>query len=165
MNKSLLRITLLSLFLFFVKINVNAQSYTTGVGIRLGGYENGLTVKHFTDSKTAIEGILGIRPGAFVLTGLYEKHQNAFDVPNLNWYYGIGGHIGGVGKGRNYRRYGEDRYYDKSGILLGADAILGLEWMVPELPISVGADLHPRLELLNGPFIDLEPALSIRYTF
>ena len=146
--------------------NVFAQvNYTNGAGIRLGGYENGLTLKHFTDSETAIEGIIGFRPGVFVVTGLYEKHQIAFAEPSLNFFYGAGAHIGGISRDRYYRGYGRERYYGDSGILLGLDGIAGLEWQIPELPLAASVDLHPRLELAKGPFLDLEAAISIRYTF
>jgi hypothetical protein len=164
-QKQNLVITFLASAIIFFCCTAQAQTYNTGIGIRLGGFEQGLTVKHFTNSKTAIEGILGIRPGVFVLTGLYEKHAKAFDESSLKWFYGIGAHIGSIGKNNYYKRFGSDRYYTESGILLGADAILGLEWDIPELPISLTADLHPRLELVNGAFIDMAPALSIRYTF
>jgi hypothetical protein len=165
MQKTFLKITFLAIAITFFGNTAQAQQYNTGVGVRLGGYENGLTVKHFISSNTAIEGILGFRPGGFALTGLYQKHATAFDVQSLKWFYGFGAHIGGIGKGKSYKRHGEDRLYNNSGILLGADAILGLEWLIPDLPITLGADLHPRLELLNGTFIDIEPALTIRYAF
>ncbi len=143
-----------------------AQNYKTAIGIRGGGYENGLTIKHFYKSNTAVEGILGFRPGVFVLTGLIEKHQTAFNEQQLQFYYGAGAHIGGVENGRRYKRFsGDDRIYDRSRLLLGADAILGLEWSIPEIPFVLGVDLHPRLELATGPYLDIEPAVSLRFTF
>lgn len=166
MKKKLLKLVLAAAFMLSVNLTVCAQAnYNTGVGIRLGGYENGLTLKHFFDSETAIEGVIGFRPGVFVVTGLYEKHAIAFAEPSLTWYYGAGAHIGGISGDRYYRGYGRDRYYTDNGMLLGADGILGLEWQVPEIPISLGFDLHPRVELARGPFLNLEAALSIRYTF
>ncbi len=166
MRKNLLRLVIAVGFIFGLTANVSAQSnYNTGVGLRLGGYENGITLKHFISSDTALEGILGFRRGGFVFTGLYEKHAIAFAEPSLNWFYGAGAHIGGISGDRYYRAYGNDRYYNDSGILLGADGILGLEWQVPELPIAASLDLHPRLEVARGPFLDLEVALSIRYIF
>ncbi len=145
--------------------NVKAQDYTAGVGLRFGGYENGITGKYFINESTAYEGILGFRTGVVVLTGLYEKHAPAFDVPDLKWYFGVGAHIGGI-NGERYRRYtgNDDKVYG-SGLLLGADAVIGLEWLIPNAPLSLGADLHPRIELAKGPFLDLEPAISIRYIF
>lgn len=145
--------------------NVKAQDYTAGVGLRFGGHENGITGKYFINESTAYEGILGFRTGVVVLTGLYEKHAPAFDVPDLKWYFGVGAHIGGI-NGERYRRYtgNDDKVYG-SGLLLGADAVIGLEWLIPNAPLSLGADLHPRIELAKGPFLDLEPAISIRYIF
>src|SRR5690606_12072284 len=134
--------------------NIKAQDYTAGVGLRFGGYENGITGKYFINESTAYEGILGFRTGVVVLTGLYEKHAPAFDVPDLKWYFGVGAHIGGI-NGERYRRYtGNDDKVYRSGLLLGADAVIGLEWLIPNAPLSLGADLHPRIELAKGPFID-----------
>jgi hypothetical protein len=166
MREKLLKLVLALGFVFGLTINASAQAnYNTAVGLRIGGYENGITLKHFINSDTALEGIIGFRPGVFVVTGLYEKHAVAFAEPSLTWFYGAGAHIGGISENRYYRAYGKDRYYDNSGILLGADGILGLEWQIPELPVSTSLDLHPRIELARGPFLDLEAALTIRYTF
>lgn len=166
MKKSFLNFTVAILLVFGLVNNATAQAnYNTAIGARLGGYENGISLKHFIASDTALEGIIGFRPGVFVVTGLYEKQAIAFAEPSLNWYYGAGAHIGGISGNRVYKSYGNDRYYGDSGILIGADGILGLEWQVPELPISTSLDLHPRLELARGPFLDLEAALTIRYTF
>jgi hypothetical protein len=71
MKKSILLFSVVILCVIGSSSTVHAQAnYKTGVGIRGGGYENGLTIKHFTNSSTAIEGILGLRPGVFVITGL-----------------------------------------------------------------------------------------------
>ena len=146
------------------KLSAQAN-YKTGVGIRGGGYENGLTIKHFTNSSTAIEGILGFRPGVIIVTGLYEKHAVAFSERSLNWYYGAGAHIGSIDGGRYYRGYGKDRFYDNDELLIGFDGILGLEWKIPEIPIALSFDLHPRLEFARGPYLGIEPAASLRFTF
>lgn len=166
MKKNLLKIIPLLGLMLVLNTSVSAQAnYTTAVGLRLGGYENGISLKHFIASDTALEGILGFRPGVFVVTGLYEKHAIAFAEPSLTWFYGAGAHIGGISGDRYYRAYGKNRYYGDGGILLGADGILGLEWQVPDIPVSASLDLHPRLEIARGPFLDLEAALTIRYTF
>jgi hypothetical protein len=163
MKKKISFLGLTFTLILFINVSAKAQNYTTSAGLRFGGYENGLTVKHFIGSETAIEGILGFRSGGFVLTGLYEIHAPAFNEPSLTWFYGYGAHIGGTDGG--YRRYsGNNNGYGR-GLLLGADAIIGLEWQMPDLPLTLGVDLHPRLELAKGPFLDLEPALTIRYTF
>lgn len=166
MKKNLLRLTLLATLFFGVNMTASAQSnYSTAAGLRMGGYEYGISVKHFITSNTALEGILGFRHGGLVFTGFYEKSAIAFAEPSLTWFYGAGAHIGGISAKTYYRAYGNDRYYADGGILIGADGILGLEFQIPELPVSTSLDLHPRLELARGPFLNLEAALTIRYTF
>ena len=41
---------------------INAQSYRTGIGARLGFF-NGITAKHFVSPNNAVEGILNFRWG------------------------------------------------------------------------------------------------------
>jgi hypothetical protein len=152
-------------FLMLCQQKANAQSYKSALGLKFGGYENGISGKYFLNEGTALEGVLGIRNHGLVLTGLYELHQTAFNVPELKFYYGAGAHLGAVGKGR-YQRYGsDDEFYDSGSILLGADGVVGLEYLIPESPIAISLDLNPRLELARGPFFDLAPGLGIKYTF
>ena len=57
----------MALFLFSFG---QAQDYNTGIGLR-GGLSNGLTIKHFISSNTALEGIISTRWRGLELTGLY----------------------------------------------------------------------------------------------
>lgn len=155
MQKTFLKINLIAFAIISISNLANAQEYSTSAGIRFGGFNSGITVKHFINDQDAVEGILGIGSGSFVVTGFYQRHADAFEIDGLKWFYGLGAHVGGVSQNAN----------TNGGLMLGADAILGLEWIIPELPISLTADLHPRLELLNGSLLGIEPALSIRYTF
>ena len=143
----------------------NAQDYKTAVGLKFGGYENGISVKYFTTSFVALEGELGFRDNGVVITGLYEFHQEAFGLHELKFYYGAGAHIGGVGSG-TYRRFnGDNQVYANSHILLGVDGVLGLEYIIPKSPIAVSLDLNPRAEIATGPFFDIAPGLGVKYTF
>jgi hypothetical protein len=162
--KKLTFITLiLTSFLLISKRSV-AQDYPIAAGLKFGGFENGFSVKYFTNSTTALEGILGFRNHGIVITGLYELHQEAFKTPGLKFYYGFGAHLGSVGSGV-YKTYGGDQYYNNSRILLGADGVLGLEYKIAEAPIAISLDLNPRVELATGPFFDLAPGLGLKYTF
>jgi hypothetical protein len=152
-------------FLMLFQQKANAQLYKGAVGLKFGGYENGITGKYFLDQSAALEGILGFRSKGLVITGLYEIHQTAFNVPALKFYYGGGAHIGSVGSGY-YKRYnGDDEFYDKSSLLIGADGVLGLEYLIPQSPIAVSLDLNPRIELGRGPYFDIAPGLGIKYAF
>jgi len=164
MKKTALLLITAAFFMLFQQ-KANAQLYKGAVGLKFGGYENGITGKYFLDKSAAIEGILGFRSKGVVVTGLYEIHQTAFNVPALKFYYGGGAHIGSVGSGY-YKRYnGDDEFYDKSSLLIGADGVLGLEYLIPQSPIAVSLDLNPRIELGRGPYFDIAPGLGIKYAF
>jgi hypothetical protein len=140
-------------------------NYTFAAGLKFGGYENGISGKYFMDDNTALEGVLGFRSGGVVITGLYEIHQEAFNVPELKFYYGFGAHLGAVGSG-NYKSFGGSNHvYANNQILLGADGVIGLEYIIPQSPIAVSLDLNPRAELTGGPFFDIAPGLGVKYFF
>ena len=164
MKKLLIGSFILFSFLLISKRS-SAQDYKTAVGLKFGGYENGISAKYFTTNDVALEGLLGFRSHGVVITGLYELNQEAFGVKELKFYYGAGAHIGAVGSGL-YRRFnGDDEYYNSSHILLGVDGVIGLEYVIPQSPIAVSLDLNPRVELATGPFFDIAPGLGIKYTF
>jgi len=141
------------------------QNYTFSAGLKFGGYENGISGKYFIADNTALEGVLGFRNSGVVITGLYELNQEAFNVPALKFYYGFGGHIGAIGSG-DYRRFGGgNEVYANNQILLGADGVIGLEYILPNSPIAVSLDLNPRIELATGPFFDIAPGLGVKYFF
>lgn len=163
--KKVFYLLLTSVFLLFITTKLNAQDYKWAAGLKFGGYENGISGKYFMQSNVALEGILGFRNHGVVITGLYEIHQPAFSVDKLKFYYGFGAHLGSVGSGP-YRRFnGDDRIYTDARLLLGADGVLGLEFVIPQSPIAVSLDLNPRVELATGPFFDIAPGLGVKYTF
>ena len=143
----------------------NAQDYKTAVGLKFGGYENGISIKYFTTRDIALEGVLGFRDHGVVITGLYEVHQEAFGVRELKFYYGAGAHIGALSSGVYQTFDGVKETYNGSHILLGVDGVIGLEYRIPRAPIAISLDLNPRIELATGPFFDLAPGLGLKYTF
>ncbi|WP_183556493.1 hypothetical protein [Mucilaginibacter sp. SP1R1] len=163
--KKLAYILFLSVSFLLIGKRSQAQDYQTAVGIRFGAYEIGPSIKYFMDKSDAIEGIIGIRNHGVVVTGLYEIHQQAFNVDKLSFYYGFGGHIGSIGNSYN-RLFGSDNEYSSGKhLLIGADATLGLDYVIPNSPIAISLDLNPRLELARGPFFDIAPGLGLKYTF
>jgi hypothetical protein len=119
----------------------SAQDYKTSAGLR-GGFSYGLTLKHFLSEKTAIEGLLQTRWQGFDITGLYEIHAPAFEVEKLKWYYGFGAH-GGIYNSA-YVPWGS------SGIIIGIDGILGLEYTFSEAPLNIGVDWKPAFNLIGN---------------
>lgn len=150
------RLFILLLFLT-VCLSGQSQDYKTGIGVR-GTYDFGITGKHFLKESTAIEGILHGGQWGFRITGLYELHAPAFDVDRLYWYYGGGAHIGQIGDNHPLM---ENEY---GALLLGVDGIIGLEYDIEEIPITISADWKPTLSL-TGYGSGLWGGLSFRYTF
>jgi len=140
-------------------------NYQFALGLKFGGYENGIAGKYFIDNSTSLEGVLGFRSHGVVVTGLFELNVDAFNTQGLRFYYGAGAHVGAVGAGV-YDRFGAtNEYYKSAQVLLGIDGVIGLEYVIPNSPIAVSLDLNPRVELTGGPFVDLAPGLGIKYTF
>jgi hypothetical protein len=154
------KIILTLALVIFISAFASAQDYNTGVGLRLG-FSNGLTVKHFLSQRSAVEGLLATRWRGFEITGLFEVHNQAFDVERLNWYYGFGGHIG-FWNGDN-TTWGD---VGTNYTLIGIDGILGIEYNFSEVPINIGLDWKPAFNLTGYTgFWGDGGALSIRYIF
>ena len=154
------KFTLICLFAFFNFTLIQAQDYNTSVGLRLG-LSNGISLKHFMDEKTAIEGILSTRWKGFDITGLYEIHNTAFSVDGLKWYYGFGGHIG-FWNGENVSWID-----DATDItVIGVNGVLGLEFTFENAPINIGFDWKPTLNIFGASGLRADGgAVSIRYIF
>lgn len=163
------------------KSSGGGAGYTTGIGLRGGGWSSGLTVKHFLSGKNnvAFEGLLtreyAARGGR--LTLMLEKHLPVSDFKGLQFYYGAGAHIGSY-RGRYYfedvrfrrgKKYDYYRTYwtdDTNYIVGGADLILGLEYKMEDLPFVIGVDYKPFFEVFDGytGFYN-DAAVSLRFVF
>lgn len=153
-----------------------SSSYKTGLGLR-GGFESGLTLKHFFASSKAIEAILsrGWGYGGLRLTGLFEYQKPFPDVQGLNWFVGIGAHIGSYNGGYyGYYGYYGTGYYDKHGnwhptgyrnnyTTIGLDLIAGLEYQFATAPFTIGLDLKPYFDFVGNGNRYVDAAFSIRY--
>jgi hypothetical protein len=163
MKRFVLLCTLLS-----IGFAANAQ-YKQAIGLRLG-LPSGLTYKTFISDKNAIEGVLHLGNG-IGLTGLYQIHNQAFGVTNLNWYYGFGGHFHATNRnfgayGNGWRASGENRPADGS-VDLGINGVLGLEYTVPSAPLVFALDISPIVGLSSagGAYLGTASSLAIRFYF
>ena len=161
---------LLVMILFSVStLALSAQAYNTGIGVRLGGLTSGITVKHFVNSNSAIEGIVSFGHRSFLLTGLYEKHQPIPDAAGLTWLYGGGAHIGFFRYGGYYRAHKNRIYYveypGESATVVGIDFIIGLDYKFNKAPLNLGLDVKPFVDFFDGPSGYFDGALSFRFVF
>ncbi|MGD0343241.1 MAG: hypothetical protein ABSA76_16195 [Bacteroidales bacterium] len=137
-----------------------SQDYKTALGLR-AGLPYGVTLRHFINKDNALEGILASRWSGLVITGLYENESWLGKYPALNWYWGFGAHAGFWDQGTNPNV--NSTYV---GAVIGADAILGIEYTFDEFPINLSLDLLPSLNLIGSTgWGGINGALSIRYVF
>lgn len=154
--------------IFALQQNSVAQDYKTGFGVRAGGYQNAISIKHFFRPSVAVEGLIGngyFRRGVS-LTILIEKSVTAFDREEFQFFYGAGAHIGSYRGDYFYRDYYKKkyRYYNDGFVALGLDGIIGLEWKIPEIPLSLGVDIKPTIELAQPGLSIIDPGFTIRFT-
>jgi hypothetical protein len=145
-------------------------SYKNALGIR-AGTSSGPVFKHFINESRAYEFILGVWQNAIGFTAVTEKHASA-GLNGVRFYYGAGGHIT-VESGRyifkrhDNRNNGYQYRYGKNGVALGLDAIVGIDWKIPMIPIVLSFDFKPLVEINNyGTFYaSIDPGLGIKFAF
>lgn len=160
-----------SLLLMLLALSAKAEDYGTGIGLRFGGLSGGLSVKGFTDTRNALEGIASFGRHSFILTGLYEVHFPVNEANGLSIYAGGGGHMGFFGHRGTYLIYknrGEKWYvYDegRTVVVPGLDLIAGLEYKIQNAPLVVGVDLKPFVDFYDGLNGYYDGALNLRFVF
>jgi hypothetical protein len=148
------------LLFIFMGLSLKAQDYKTSLGLR-AGFPYGLTIKHFMNETNAVEGILASNYGGFIATALFENEHWTGKYPGLNWYWGVGAHVGFWNAGAN--KYLKSTY---SGSVIGVDGILGLEYTFDEIPLNISLDVLPSVNLIGSAgWGGVNGALSVRYVF
>lgn len=167
--KNLSKGYLLIVAILLVSFAAQAQNYNTAIGVRLGGLTNGVTIKHFVASRTALEGIVSFGQKSFLVTGLYEKHRSIDNAAGLTWLYGVGAHVGFFNYGGGYYYVKNNRTYvlreGDNRTVVGADFILGLDYKFPNVPFNVGLDIKPFVDFFDGPKGFFDGAVSLRFAF
>ena len=146
---------LISLLLaLWLAVPALAQRYSTAIGARIDRRMLGITVKQRVFKTVTVEGILAGNSDAMIGTLLLEKHYPIIGR-GLNAYMGGGAHLGAAESG---------------GTILGPDLLLGVEFKLPFMPLTVAGDLKPSYhfrtvsnEQTDIPRIDFSTALSVRY--
>jgi len=136
-----------------------SQGYKTGIGFKFGD-ASGLNLKHFIKSDAAIEGVLsfgGLNNRGFGITVLYEIHKS-LSVDGLFVYFGGGAHLGTWYDGRYWK---DGRYYYNYHPSAGIDGVLGLEYVIQEVPLSIALDLKPAFDIYYGFYPGM--GLAFRY--
>ncbi|TAH41346.1 MAG: hypothetical protein EYC69_08655 [Bacteroidetes bacterium] len=165
------------LVICFFATSAYSQLYISGIGIRAGKFNTGLTSKFFfvanNNSGMQFDAYYtNIASGGYTLKGFFVK-QVPFKIPiiqlPLDFVFGGGVHAGYFPFETQgyYRKSKKDaNYYDKSVVSVGLDATIQIEYQVKKIaPFTIGIDCVPFFEFMNpGPeFIDF--GVSVRYVF
>ena len=141
----------LVVFIFFGALEVSAQAYRFGIGVRLSNatptLNNSITGKYFITERSAIEGLVSFG-SRFGVGGLLEIYK-PFNVEGLSWFYGGGAYVG----------------FEAGDTYLGPTGIIGMDYKFTNVPLNISLDWKPELDII--PDINFVPdafALSVRFT-
>lgn len=158
-------IRFLSILLFFVILSstqASAQSvgsdYRTAIGVKV--YPGAISLKHFTNDHTALEGLVSFWRYGFRFTGLYEYHDDINGAPGLKWYVGPGAHLGFYNDRWSRAYIDEDNRLD-----LGIDGVIGLDYKINGAPLNISLDWQPSFTILADPQFRSWGGLGVRFTF
>ena len=156
---------LIGAFILISAAPLLAQTYKNAIGVRMGG-TSGFTFKHFYAGQMAMEGQIGFFGNGASVTGLLMGHGSAFSTPGLRYYAGGGAHLAFY-NGRTYSAWrGRDiQYYDSDAIAVGVNGILGLEYVLPDVPIGFSMDIKPFIEFGPGGHVGFSPDPSVGVKF
>lgn len=141
------------ILLVFAGLTSQSQMFERQLGVRLG-VMSGITGKVIKDKKTAIEGTLGFRKGGVQLYTLLESYKVLDKNTNKNWYmyFGGGAHIGYINGYNKVRRWSNSTgyYWEEeftSGSVIGLDAVMGVEYNIASIPMTLFFEFKPLVEL------------------
>lgn len=151
-NTTLLFLTLsFSFSLTNSSLAQNTGGGNTGIGVMLGE-PTGISLKIWNNERTAIDAGL-----AWSFSGRDAVHLHAdyllhkwldIEKGNLVFYYGFGGRIA----------FSEDPF-------IGARIPLGLNYLIPESPLELFAEVVPILDILPDTEFDANGAVGLRFYF
>ncbi len=149
--------------LFFSHVHAQelntGTDYKTALGVKV--YPGAVSVKHFIQPNTALEGLGYISSDGFRLTGLYELHYNLGDVEGLKWYIGGGGHMG------IWSDSWKTKYPNReAGLAIGVDGVIGVDYKIKGAPLNLSFDWQPSFNIIGYNYFEGGwGGLGVRYTF
>lgn len=163
------RLLLISAFVI-LSSSAFSQDFRYAAGIR-AGYTGGIEFRIYTDQLNSYKFLLGSRQNGAVIHALKEFHQPGLFsfTDQLNFVYGGGLHVGYERWNQRYIRNSYTVFYvTNTEFIAGIDGLAGLEYMFPEVPISLGIEVKPFFDLFGREVFDLELfdfAFTVKYHF
>jgi len=154
------------------KSKSNAATPSTLMGVRIGtgtmGSDLGLSIQHQFNEASYVEGMGTLNKYDMRLTGLYQHHQ-PLSMRGLTWYVGGGMHIGRVRKSvaetlLDILNIDLGTEADAKRIFLGLDAVGGIQYKFPGIPMNASVDIKPAFNFNDHPKrFEVGAAFSLRW--
>lgn len=131
------------------------------LGLRAGS-GIGVTMQYFKTDEHVFEGFIMNQNKAYNITGLYQFHQQIYDVKGMKWYVGFGGHVNMFPDTRQI----PDQYATagRSNFVPGLDGMVGLAYYFRYMPLQLTVDWKPEYNFVMGrKWYFFNSAISIRY--
>lgn len=128
-------------FALFLSFQLEAQSYKTAVGARLGSPLSA-SIKHFLNESNAVEAFIGYRNYSFYnwtsVGAAYQIHKPIENVDGLQYYLGFGASV-------FIWSYDNTIWFDDnySSTSFGIQGYAGLDYTFENTPISLTVDWVP----------------------
>jgi hypothetical protein len=146
-----------------------AQGFNHAVGIR-GGLSSGFEYRFYTDDENSYKLLLSARDRGLQLHALKEFHRyDIFDfTEQIVFYYGAGIHAGYESWDKVHYEYDTRWYSTRTAVLAGIDGLAGLEYVFYDVPLSLGLEVKPYLDVFGREMFDIQLfdfAFTIKYLF
>ncbi|MFK7904421.1 MAG: hypothetical protein AB8B69_04810 [Chitinophagales bacterium] len=152
--------------------STSAATPSTLMGVRIGtgtmGSDLGLSIQHQFNETSYVEGMGTLNKYDMRLTGLYQHHQ-PLSMRGLTWYVGGGMHIGRVRKSVaetliDILNIDLGTEADAKRIFLGLDAVGGIQYKFPGIPMNASVDIKPAFNFNDHPKqFEVGAAFSLRW--
>jgi hypothetical protein len=165
-----------TLLFFILALSAFGQEYKNSAGIRIGKTD-GVSYKRFLTEDGAVEFMLGFG-GYNKGTQVYAMYQWHFQIPakfteNLHLYYGVGGHVGHIKAHDDRMYYSNDSTIvtedeKKSYYAIGVDGVIGLEYRIFTVPMTVSMEVKPYVEYYGLRYIHFRSwdfGFTVKYIF
>ena len=146
----------------------SAQLFERALGIR-GGTTSGFEYRIYTDDANSFKILLGTNDGLRI-HGFKEFHR--YDLFNftdqLIFFYGAGIHGGYENWNVYYIKDNISWNEKQTAFVMGVDALVGIEYIFYEVPLSVGLEAKPFLDIFGQHMFHFEPfdiAFTVKYLF
>lgn len=159
---------LFSLFLLLPTLAFS-QVFEKAVGIR-GGQTSGFEFRFYTDDVHSYKFLLGTRDDGLQFHAFKEFHE--YDMftftDQLVFFYGFGAHVGYEQWDEYHVANNTSWYEERTSLIAGIDALAGVEYVFYEVPVSIGFEVKPFVDVFGKNDVDIELfdfAFTVKYLF